>query len=99
MAVGMARVGAAIPPSWRQKSLQYIKGGHIASRKQQNKSLCRAVNPPPFDKGGKCGGAGRGIVRFWKGWGGERDGSDFERVVGMADVWGWQAGGMVIFEG
>ena len=27
-----------------------------------------AANPPPFDKGGKCGGARRGIVRFWKGW-------------------------------
>ena len=27
---------------------------------QQSDSLCLAVNPPPFDKGGKCGGAGRG---------------------------------------
>ena len=37
--------------------------GHIASRKQQNNSLCRAVNPPPFDKGGNFR-ARRGIVRF-----------------------------------
>ena len=29
---------------------------------QQSDSLCLAVNPPPFDKGGKRGGAGRGIV-------------------------------------
>ncbi|MBE5720123.1 MAG: hypothetical protein EGR86_03865 [Ruminiclostridium sp.] len=43
----------AIPLSRRQKSLQYKKSGHIASRKQQSNSLCLAVNPPPFDKGGK----------------------------------------------
>ncbi|EDS01106.1 hypothetical protein EUBSIR_01072, partial [[Eubacterium] siraeum DSM 15702] len=30
--------------------------------------LCLAVNPPPFDKGGKCDSAKQGIVRFWKGW-------------------------------
>ena len=53
----------AIPPSWRQKSLQYKKSGHIASRKQQSNSLYFAVNPPPFDKGGKCDSAFRGIVR------------------------------------
>ena len=29
---------------------------------QQSDSLCLAVNPPPFDKGGKCGGARRGII-------------------------------------
>ena len=62
---GDGEVGAteAIPPSWRQKSLQYKKSGHIASRTQQSNSLCRAVKPPPFDKGdkdivlfeGKCG--------------------------------------------
>jgi hypothetical protein len=42
--------------------LQYKKSGHIASKKQQGNSLCFAVNPPPFDKGGKGGGAGRGII-------------------------------------
>ena len=62
-----ARDGStAIPPSWRQKSLQYKKGGHIASGKQQSNSLCFAVNPPPFDKGGKCGGAGRGDSAEWR---------------------------------
>ena len=35
------------------KSLQHKNGWHIASRKQQSNSLCRAVKPPPFDKGGK----------------------------------------------
>ena len=29
---------------------------------QQSDSLCLAVNPPPFDKGGKGGGARRGII-------------------------------------
>ena len=32
------------------------KGGRGTSRKQQYKGLCLAVNPPPFDKGGKCDG-------------------------------------------
>ena len=50
------------------KSLQYKKSGHIASRTQQSNSLCRAVKPPPFDKGGKRDGAGQGIVGFWNGW-------------------------------
>ena len=35
--------------------------------------MCLAVNPPPFDKGGKCDGAKQGIVRFWEGWCGARD--------------------------
>ena len=39
--------------STAEKSLHYEKVGHIASRKQQSNSLCLAVNPPPFDKGGK----------------------------------------------
>jgi hypothetical protein len=30
--------------------------------------LCLAVNPPPFDKGGKGVGDFRGIVLIWKGW-------------------------------
>ena len=29
------------------------KAGGIASKTQQSNSLCLAVNPPPFDKGGK----------------------------------------------
>ena len=29
-----------------------------------------------FDKGGKCVGDFRGIVRFWKGWRGARDGGE-----------------------
>jgi hypothetical protein len=45
------------------KSLVNKKGGCIASETQQSDSLCLAVNPPPFGKGGKCGGAKRGIVR------------------------------------
>ena len=48
------------------KSLINQKGGCIASKTQQSDSLWLAVNPPPFDKGGKCGGAKQGIVRFWK---------------------------------
>ena len=48
------------------KSLVNKKGGCIASKTQQSDSLCLAVNPPPFDKGGKCDGAFRGIVRFLK---------------------------------
>jgi hypothetical protein len=46
------------------KSLINQKGGRIASKTQQSDSLSLAVNPPPFDKGGKCGGAKRGIVRM-----------------------------------
>ena len=48
------------------KSLINQKGGCIASKTQQSDSLRLAVNPPPFNKGGKCGGAKQGIVRFWK---------------------------------
>ena len=29
------------------------KGGRVTDRKQQYQGLCLAVNPPPFDKGGK----------------------------------------------
>ena len=51
--------------------------------------MCLAVNPPPFDKGGK--GVG-GLLHFAKpaersygkgGGAGQRDGGDFTRVVGM----------------
>ncbi len=52
----------AIPPSWRQKSLVNKKGGCVAIKTQQDNSLCLAVKPPPFDKGGKFS-ARRGIVR------------------------------------
>ena len=45
------------------KSLINQKGGCIASKTQQSDSLRLAVNPPPFDKGGKCGGAKQGIVQ------------------------------------
>jgi len=42
------------------------KGRCVAIKTQQSNSLCRAVKPPPFDKGGKGVGDFRGIVRFWK---------------------------------
>ena len=58
--------GVAIPPSWRQKSLVNKKGRYIASKTQQRNSLSLAVNPPPFDKGGKGVDDFWGIVRFWK---------------------------------
>ena len=41
------------------------KGGRGTSRKQQYKGLCLAVNPPPFDKGGKGVGDFRGIIVFF----------------------------------
>ncbi len=41
------------------------KDGNIASETQQGNSLCLAVKPPPFDKGGKGVGDFRGIVRFF----------------------------------
>ena len=34
-----------------------------------------------FDKGGKCDGAKQGIVRFWKGWWGARDGGVLFRGI------------------
>ena len=37
-----------------------------------------------FDKGGKCGGAKQGIVRFWEGWCGARDYCPFTMVVRRA---------------
>ena len=43
--------------------------------------MCLAVNPPPFDKGGKCDGAKQGIVRFWKGWCEARDNYPFTTIV------------------
>ena len=44
------------------KSLVNKKGGCIASKTQQSDSLCLAVNPPPFDKGGKGVGAKQAIL-------------------------------------
>ena len=41
---------------------------------QQSNSLCFAVNPPPFDKGGKCDGAEQG------------DYCPFTMIAGMARV-------------
>jgi len=38
------------------------KGGCVAIKMQQSDSLWLAVNPPPFDKGGKGDGAGQGII-------------------------------------
>mgnify|MGYP007067556354 CR=1 FL=1 len=64
--------GCSNPSVLTAKSLVNKKGGCIASKTQQSDSLCLAVNPPPFDKGGKCDGAKQGIVRFWKGWCGSK---------------------------
>jgi len=55
------------------KSLINQKGGCIASKTQQSDSLWLAVNPPPFNKGGKFS-TRRG------------DGCAFEKVVGMERV-------------
>ena len=65
---GLKQFVASNPSVLTAKSLINQKGGYIASKTQQSDSLWLAVNPPPFDKGGKCGGAKQGIVRFWKGW-------------------------------
>ena len=50
------------------KSLINQKGGCIASKTQQSDSLCLAVNPPPFDKGGKDIVRGEGLLSFCNGW-------------------------------
>ena len=49
------------------KSLVNKKGGCIASKTQQSDSLCLAVNPPPFDKGGKNVVRGEGLLSFYNG--------------------------------
>ena len=61
---GLKQFVASNPSVLTAKSLINQKGGRIASKMQQSDSLCLAVNPPPFDKGGKCGGAKQGIVRM-----------------------------------
>ena len=50
---------------------------------QQYQGLCLAVNPPPFNKGGKCDGAKQVIVRFWEDWCGARGCCPFAMVAGM----------------
>ena len=70
---GLKQFVASNPSVLTAKSLINQKGGRIASKTQQSDSLWLAVNPPPFDKGGKCGGAVRGVVVLlqwlweWKG--------------------------------
>ena len=55
------------------KSLINQKGGCIASKTQQSDSLRLAVNPPPFNKGGKFST-------------GRSDGCAFEKVLEMERV-------------
>ena len=63
---GLKQFVASNPSVLTAKSLINQKGGCIASKTQQSDSLWLAVNPPPFNKGGKCGGAKQGIVRVWE---------------------------------
>ena len=65
---GLKQFVASNPSVLTAKSLTNQKGGRIASKTQQYHGLCLAVNPPPFNKGGKCDGAKQGMVRFWEGW-------------------------------
>ena len=60
---GLKQFVASNPSVLTAKSLINQKGGCIASKTQQSDSLWLAVNPPPFDKGGKCDGAKQGIVQ------------------------------------
>ena len=60
--------GASNPSVLTAERFGDKKGVDIAIKTQQSNSLCFAVNPPPFDKGGKGVGDFRGIVRIWKGW-------------------------------
>ena len=50
---GLKQFVASNPSVLTAKSLINQKGGRIASKTQQSDSLCLAVNPPPFNKGGK----------------------------------------------
>ena len=54
---GLKQFVASNPSVLTAKSLTNQKGGRITSKTQQSDSLCLAVNPPPFDKGGKCDSA------------------------------------------
>ena len=67
---GLKQFVASNPSVLTAKSLINQKGGCIASKTQQSDSLWLAVNPPPFNKGGKFS-TRRG------------DGCAFEKVVGM----------------
>ena len=60
--------GASNPSVLTAERFGDKKGVDIAIKTQQSNSLCFAVNPPPFDKGGKGVGDFRGRVRIWKGW-------------------------------
>ena len=70
---GLKQFVASNPSVLTAKSLINQKGGCIASKTQQSDSLWLAVNPPPFDKGGKFS-TGRG------------DGCAFEKVVEIERV-------------
>ena len=59
--------GCSNPSVLTAKRFGDKKGVDIAIKTQQSNSLCFAVNPPPFDKGGKCDSAFRAIVRFCEG--------------------------------
>ena len=61
---GLKQFVASNPSVLTAKSLTNQKGGRITSKTQQSDSLCLAVNPPPFNKGGKCDGASKGWCGF-----------------------------------
>ena len=65
---GLKQFVASNPSVLTAKSLINQKGGRIASKMQQSESLCLAVNPPPFDKGGKDIVRGEGLLSFCNGW-------------------------------
>ncbi len=56
--------GASNPSVLTAERFGDKKGVDIAIKTQQSNSLCFAVNPPPFDKGGKGVGDFRGIIVF-----------------------------------
>ena len=64
---GLKQFVASNPSVLTAKSLINQKGGRIASKMQQSDSLCLAVNPPPFDKGGKNVVRGEGLLSFYNG--------------------------------
>ncbi|MFR2154984.1 MAG: hypothetical protein ACLS48_10345 [[Eubacterium] siraeum] len=53
-----------------------IKRADISQAGRNKATVCALPQSTSFDKGGKCGGAGRGIVQFWKGWCKARDGGE-----------------------
>ena len=64
--VGAERRGCSNPSVLTAERFGDKKDECVAIKTQQSNSLCFAVKPPPFDKGGKCDSAFRGIVRFLK---------------------------------